>query len=76
MQTGETTQDLTTTMTKGAAASRLNISVRTLERMIEDGYLEVSRPIALEGERGPVLIFAWQVEELRAARIRTGQQKE
>lgn len=76
MKASETTQDLTTTMTRRAAAARLALSERSLDRLIEDGYLETSRVVKLEGERGPVLVFQWQVEELRAARVRTGQQEE
>jgi hypothetical protein len=59
-------------MTRQRAADLLNCSERTVDRLIEGGYLTRYEVKSSEGERGPVLLWEWEVQEMRDAQIRLG----
>lgn len=62
-------------MTVERAADMLNCSARTVRRLVVDGYLtQYGQLQASRHERYPILLWEWEVLELRAARIRAGKQ--
>lgn len=62
-------------MTTAYAANRLDVDVTTVRRWITSGILNRHQPLSIRGEKAPTLLSAIEVEDLRNARIRTGQQQ-
>lgn len=60
---------------RGAAAEVLGVSIRTIERYVDDGTLKGYKPITAEGEKGPVLLWRADVLELEQAikRVKRGK---
>jgi len=57
-------------LTRRAAARRIGVSPRTVERLVEARVLTDYRPDADNGESAPMLLWRAEVDEVRDARRR------
>jgi hypothetical protein len=63
-------------MTRARAADVLNCSERTVDRLMEGGYLtRYDNLKASPTERAPILLWEWEVLQLRDARVKAGKQQ-
>lgn len=55
-------------MTRRLAAAKLGVSVRTVERMVENGVLTEYRPSSDGSEEAPLILWVAEVERVALAR--------
>jgi hypothetical protein len=65
--------DVTAWMTRAAAALLIGVSVRTVERMIEQAVLRAYVPHGAPDERVPILLHTAEVKDVADARKKLGR---